>query len=162
MSPMKNVATLLMLALFLASCGSDNKSSPSAPSAPSAPPPTPSAVVEFTGSGTVTLHPSINRTFRFAVKYPIRIRETGGGTATWNFFRVTYFKNSRQVERYELTASDIRSAGYSDIAARSDQKTLHHHARSNVRADGFDAFAAPGRVRRQEGRSRSGSGSSLV
>ena len=73
------------------------------------------------------------------MKYPIRVRETGGGTATWNFFRVTYFKNSRQVERYELTANDIRSAGYSDIVAHSD-KIISITARTNVRADDFDDF----------------------
>ena len=36
-----------------------------------------------------------------------------------------------------MTANDIRSAGYSDIAARSDQ-TIEITARSNVRAGGFD------------------------
>ena len=131
----KCTVTLLMLALFLVSCGSDKSS----PSAPSAPPPTPSAVVEVTGSGTITVHPSRNRRFFFAWKFPVRIRETGGGTATWAFFRYSFFKNGRQVERYEWTSDDIRSAGYRDIAARSDQR-ISITMRSNVKADGFDAL----------------------
>ena len=130
--PRFGVVTLL----FLAGCGDGGSNSPTQ-STPPPPPPIPSAVVQATGSGTITIHPSIDRRFFFAFKYPIRVRETGGGTATWNFFRVSFFNNAREVERYELTANDIRSAGYSDIAARSDQ-TIEITARSNVRAGGFD------------------------
>ena len=43
------------------------------------------------------------------------------------------------MERYELTADDIRSVGYSDIAVRSDQR-VSVTMRSNVRAEGFDAL----------------------
>ena len=138
MSPMKNVVMLSMVALFLVSCGSE-QSSPSSPSAPSAPPPTPSASVAVRGSGTITIHPSRDRRFSFAWKFPIQIRETAGGAATFVFFRYSFFKNGRQVERYELTSSDISSAGYSDIAARWDQR-VSMTMRSNVSADGFDAL----------------------
>ena len=122
--------------LLLFGCGDGGSKTPTRPTPP---PPTPAAVVEVTGSGTITVHPSRNRIFFFAWKFPIRIRETGGGTATWAFFRYSFFKNGRQVERYEWTSDDIRSAGYSDIAARSDQR-LSITMRSNVRADGFDAL----------------------
>ena len=126
------VATVLLLF----GCGDGGDKTPTRPTPP---PPTPSAVVEVTGSGTITVHPSRNRRFFFAWKFPIRIRETGGGTATWTFFRYSFFKDGRQVERYEWTSNDIRSAGYSDIAARSDQR-ISITMRSNVRADGFDAL----------------------
>ena len=122
--------------LLLFGCGNGGDKTPTRPTPP---PPTPAAVVEVTGSGTVTIHPSLNRKFFFAWKFPLRIRETGGGTATWAFFRYSFFKNGRQVERYELTANDIRSAGHSDIAARSDQR-ISATMRSNVRADGFDTL----------------------
>ena len=135
---LKWICGAMLFVGLLVGCGSDNGSSPTRPTPPP-PPPTPAAVVEATGSGTVTIHPSLNRRFFFAWKFPLRIRETGGGTATWAFFRYSFFKNGRQVERYELTANDIRSAGHSDIAARSDQR-ISVTMRSNVRADGFDAL----------------------
>ena len=75
----------------------------------------------------------------FAREWANAAYDKGGGTATWAFFRYSFFKNGRQVERYELTANDIRSAGHSDIAARSDQR-ISATMRSNVRADGFDTL----------------------
>ena len=117
-SPMTNAATLLMLALFLVSCGSD-KSSPSAPSAPT-PPPTPAAAIDVAADGTITLHPSSNRRFKYAFKFPVQIRETAGGTAIWNAFVVTYVGNDGGViERFSIGADAIRQNGYRDIAARS-------------------------------------------
>ena len=129
-----SVATVLLLF----GCGDGGSKTPTR-STPPPPPPTPSAVVEVTGSGAVTIHPSRNRRFLFAWKFPIRIRETGGGTATWAFFRYSFFKNGREVERYEWTANDIRSAGYSDIAARSDQR-FSVTMRSNAKAEEWDGL----------------------
>ena len=111
---MTNVATLLMFALFLASCGSD-KSSPSTPT-----PTRPAAAINVTANGTITLHPSSNRRFKYAFKFPIQIRETAGGTAIWNAFTVTYIGNSGvALERFSIGADGIRQNGNRDIAARS-------------------------------------------
>ena len=128
------VATVLLLF----GCGDGGSNTPTM-STPPPPPPAPSAVVAVTGSGTITIHPSRNRTFLFAWKFPIRIRETAGGTATWAFFRYSFFRGDREVERYEWTASDISSAGYSDVAARSDQR-FTVTMRSNAKAAEWDGL----------------------
>ena len=78
---MKSTFTLLMFALLLLSCGSDKGSSPTRTTPP--PPPVPSAAIQVMASGTITIHPSSDRRFGYATKFPIRIRETGGGSATW-------------------------------------------------------------------------------
>ena len=127
---------VVAIVLLLFGCGDGGSKTPTM-STPPPPPPAPSAVVQATGSGTITLHVSIDRRFFVAYKYPILIEETGGGTATWNFFRVSFFMNGGEVERYELTADDIRSAGYSDIGASSSRR-VSITTRSNVRAEEFD------------------------
>ena len=82
----KRKAILSVVAvLLLFGCGDGGNNSPTR-STPPPPPPTPSAVIEVTGSGIITIHPSRDRRYLFAWKFPLRIRETGGGTATWSFF----------------------------------------------------------------------------
>jgi hypothetical protein len=55
-----------------------------------------------------------------AVVFPISIRETAGGTATWNFMRVSYLREGREIERAERTASEIAAAGASNVGARAN------------------------------------------
>ena len=132
---MKSTFTLLMFALLLLSCGSDKGSSPTRTTPP--PPPVPSAAIQVMASGTITIHPSSDRRFGYATKFPIRIRETGGGSATWNFFRVAYFQRGRQIERFELGSDDLRQSGVRDITANSDSR-ISVTTRAN--AISFDAL----------------------
>jgi len=88
---------------------------------PPTPPPTPAATITATGEGALVLHPSLDSRFAFALETPIRIRETTGGTADWNFARISYFLGGREIERYELGSDVIRTAGYSRIAANNNQ-----------------------------------------
>ena len=112
---LKALVALLTLSA-LVGCGDD---SPSTPTAPPPPPPAPSATIQTMGNGNIVIHPSIDPTFCCTTEFPIRIRETSGGTAIWNFFRVSYFLNEVEIERAEQGADAIRSAGYRDIAANS-------------------------------------------
>ncbi len=51
---------------------------------------------------------------------PIRVRETGGGTADWNFARMAFFRNNVEIERVEVDADVIRTFGATRIAANSN------------------------------------------
>jgi hypothetical protein len=84
-------------------------------------PPVPAATVTATGEGALVLHPSLDTRFSFALETPLRIIETGGGTADWNFARISLFRKGLEIERYELGSDTIRSAGFSRINARSNQ-----------------------------------------
>jgi hypothetical protein len=72
------------------------------------------------GEGTLVLHPSISPTYTFTLETPVRIQETGGGTADWNFARFSVIKSGREVERGEIGSDVIRAAGYSRIQARAN------------------------------------------
>jgi len=84
-------------------------------------PPTPAVAITARGEGNLVIHPSLDSGFFFALETPIRITETAGGTADWNFVRIQLFKNGRENERYELGADVIERAGYKKITARSNQ-----------------------------------------
>ena len=84
-------------------------------------PPAPAASISAVGEGPLVLHPSADSRFAFALETPIRLRETSGGTADWNFARISYFMQGREIERYELGADVIRTSGYSRIGANHNQ-----------------------------------------
>jgi len=104
--------------LLLASCGGGGGGSPTTPSTP---PPSPAVSITAAGEGNMVIHPSIDSRFFFALETPIRITETAGGTADWNFARIQLFRRGQEIERYELGADVIERAGYKKIAARSNQ-----------------------------------------
>jgi len=101
----------------LAACGGG----PTEPPPPPPPPPTPAATVTATGEGALVLHPSLDARYTFALETPIRIRETAGGAADWNFARISFFLGGKEIERGELGSDVIQRAGYSRIAANSNQ-----------------------------------------
>ena len=105
------------IAMGLAGCGGDKVGPPPPPT----PPPVPAAVVTGTGAGSLVLHPSRDARFTFAMATPIRIAETAGGSADWGFARIQFFNRGVETERTELTATDIRAAGYGRIPASSSQ-----------------------------------------
>ena len=118
-SSLRRASLLLAIAssLVLPGCGGGGPTTPPPPT----PPPVPAVVVTGTGEGALVLHPSNDPRFSFALETPLRIRETAGGTADWNFARISYFLGGREIERYELGSNDIRSAGVSRIGANSNQ-----------------------------------------
>ena len=99
-------------------CGSDK---PPGPTPVPTPPPTPAASISATGAGTLVLHPSLDRRFAIAMETPIRITESGGGSADWGFARLQIYNRGVEVERTELTANDLRAAGTGRIAANANQ-----------------------------------------
>jgi hypothetical protein len=82
--------------------------------------PTRDAAITANGSGALVLHPSINPTYFFALETPIRIQETGGGTADWNFARFSILRAGREVERGEIGSDVIRNNGWGRIGANSN------------------------------------------
>src|SRR5262249_55951849 len=60
--------------------------------------------------------------FAIAMETPIRIAETAGGSADWGFARMQFIRRGVEVERTELTATDIvRSLGTNRISASSNK-----------------------------------------
>jgi hypothetical protein len=109
---------VVSIAVGLSGCGgSDKVVTPPPPT----PPPTPAASITATGGGALVLHPSLDRRFAIAMETPIRITETAGGSADWGFARMQIFNRGVEVERTELTATDIRAAGFGRISASSNQ-----------------------------------------
>ena len=110
----RTVVPVALLAVIVA-CGG---SSPSQPTP--TPTPVPAATITATGEGVIVVHPSVDTRFGYALETPIRITETAGGSADWNFARMSVFMGGTELGRFELGADAIRSAGYSRIAARSN------------------------------------------
>lgn len=111
---------VLFASLLLAATACGGNGSPAQP-ATVAPPATPNASITATGAGSLVLHPSAVSAFAVALATPIRITESAGGSADWGFARMQIFSGGREVERTELTANDIRAAGFGRIAASSNQ-----------------------------------------
>ena len=113
---MKKLAPGLLALSFLTGCGSDQVLPPPPP-----PPPTPAATISATGAGTLVLHPSIDTRFVAAMETPIRITESAGGAANWDFARMSIFLAGREVERAEIGSTAIQAAGFGRIAANTNQ-----------------------------------------
>ena len=110
---------LIGMLSLLAACGGG--SSPSATPVATPTPPPPNAVVSASGNGNLVVHPSAVSTFALAFEAPVRVRETGGGTADWNFARLQFFNAAgREIERTEIGADIIRTAGATRINPNSD------------------------------------------
>ncbi|MCG6921072.1 MAG: hypothetical protein LJF15_08310 [Acidobacteria bacterium] len=107
-------ATMLMPA-----CGGDSGSSPSPAPTPT---PVPSATITSVGAGAVVVHPSADPAWTVSLYVPIRIQETSGGTATWNYARMSLWRNGVEVERGEIGADIIASPpSWADIQARQNE-----------------------------------------
>lgn len=114
---MKKLLVVLGM-VSLVGCGGGGSSSPSPVPAPTPAPP--AAAITATGNGALVLHPSVNRTFAIAMETPVRIRETAGGTADWNFARMAFFRRGVEIERVEVGADGIRTAGATRIAPNAN------------------------------------------
>jgi hypothetical protein len=97
------------LAVSLTACGGGD------PPPFTGPTPAPRAAVTVTGDGPLVFHPSLDPTFALALDVPVHLQETAGGTADWNFARMSLLLNGAEVERAEIGSDVIRSLGYSRI-----------------------------------------------
>lgn len=88
---------------------------------PTAATPTPEAAVTASGAGALVVHPSLDPTYAVALETPVRIQETAGGEADWNYARFTLIKGGREVERGEVGSDVIRRQGYGRIKPRSNE-----------------------------------------
>ena len=87
---------------------------------PAPTPATPSATIAATGSGSIVIDPSIDARFGAALETPLRLIESAGGTADWNFARFQLYLGNREVERNEIGSDAIRAAG-SRVGASSNR-----------------------------------------
>ena len=111
---MKHVRRIVALGAslgMLVACGNNSPTTPVVPA----------AAITAVGGGALTIHPSVDARFCCALETPIHITETAGGTATWNYARISIFKNGVEIERFEVGADTLHTLGFSSIAARSDQ-----------------------------------------
>jgi hypothetical protein len=113
------VVAVMAAVTGLVACGGG--SSPTQPPATPAPTPTPSAAVTVSGSGKLVIHPSKYSTWLYAIEVPVRIRETGGGKAKWNYARLSLLRRGSEIERAEIGA-DVLTAppDVSNILPSSD------------------------------------------
>ena len=124
--------TLAVALVGLGACGGSTGPDP----LPSPTPlPTPAATITAVGSGALVIHPSLDSRFEFALETPIRLTETAGGSADWNFARFQTFLAGREVERNEIGSDAIRAGGYGRVAANSNQVVT---AVFRLNSDDFD------------------------
>jgi hypothetical protein len=109
------VSGALLVLVALTACGGNDKG----PTVIPPPPPTPTAAITAVGAGNLVVHPSVDSRYCCALEAPLRISETGGGTADWNYVRMRVIEGGREIERFELGATVISSAGYSRVTANS-------------------------------------------
>jgi len=103
---------LVGVCLFAAACGGND-------AAPT--PAVPAASVSGIGEGSIVLHPSADTRFAVAIELPVRVRENSGGSAVWQFARMSTLLNGVERERNELSRDQIVSAGFGSITANQSQ-----------------------------------------
>jgi hypothetical protein len=119
------------MVIGLTACGGGTVTDPP----PVTPPPTPAATITAVGAGNLVLHPSMDPRFGFALETPMRLTETTGGSADWNFARFQLYLAGKEVERNEIGSDTIRSLGFGRIGARSNQVVT---ALFRLNSDDFD------------------------
>lgn len=127
-------ASALAMALCLTACGSDKVVDPP----PVTPPQIPAASIAATGVGAIVLHQSLDIRYGFALETPIKITESGGGTASWDFVRYQIYLSGKEIERYELSSTDISAAGFHLIAANSSKTYTILYRQNSDRFDRID------------------------
>jgi hypothetical protein len=126
------LAYSIALVAMLSACGGGPVTPPTTLPTP---PPTPASTIAAAGAGLLVIHPSLDSRLTFAFESPIRITESTGGTADWNFARMEMFRKGTKIEVYELGADVIDRAGFKRVAANSN-KTYTVAFRTNQ--DDFD------------------------
>jgi len=103
------------LALGLGACGGGS------PTVAPTPTPAPPATIAASGNGKVEVHPALSTAWVISLLVPIRIQESAGGTASWDFARLSLFRDGVEVERGEIGA-DVLAAppDWTSITAHQD------------------------------------------
>jgi len=122
----------VVLAAVLIGCGDGGTTATPTPTTTTV---FPAADLNVSGNGAIAVHPSLDTRFGAAIVFPITVEETAGGRATWNYFRVSYFRNGVEIERNEQGADEIERAGYRNIGARA---TLTAEVITRVNATDWD------------------------
>jgi hypothetical protein len=120
------------VALSLGACGGDGGGTPPTLSTP---PPTPSAAVTASGNGAIVIHPSAAPAWFFALEMPVRLQETGGGTADWNYARLALFQGGAETERAEIGSDLIIQGGAGRLNPNSNAA---HTLVFRINSDEFD------------------------
>lgn len=105
--------------ILMGACGGDSGTN----STPTPTPvPVPAAAVTSVGDGALVVHPSAAPSWNVSLYVPIRIQETAGGTATWNYARLSLWRGGVEMERGEIGADIIASPpSWADITARQNE-----------------------------------------
>ena len=98
-------AGTLFAIVGLSACGGGT---PTSNPTPAPTPATPAATIAATGSGSIVIHPSIDARFGAALETPLRLIESAGGTADWNFARFQLYPGAG---RSSATRSDRSRSG---------------------------------------------------
>ena len=115
---MKRLAPLLALALApgFMGCDDDDESATVASVTE-----LPAAAVTSTGDGPLVLHPSADPAWGWALSAPVRIAEHVGGSADWNWARLSVFQAGIEVERAEIGADVLNAAGIARVEPLSSR-----------------------------------------
>jgi hypothetical protein len=114
---MKSLASSALALSLLSGCGGDGPPVVGPGSGPEAR----SANITATGGGVLVVHPSANTVYLVALSTPIRITETAGGSADWNFARLSLYLRGVEIERSEMGANELQAAGFGRIPGNSNQ-----------------------------------------
>ncbi len=104
---MKRFLTGVCLVAAVACGGSDAAPTPAVPA----------ANVSAIGEGSLVIHPSLDTRFLAALESPIRVRENAGGSAVWQYARLSITLNGVERERNEISRDQIVAAGFGSITA---------------------------------------------
>jgi len=132
----KLTSFLASLALAgLAACGGGGGGSSTAPTAPTGPSQA-SIVVTQTGQAQVCVSPLASYNLRLAI--PIRVTESAGMGASFNFIRLQLMRGGVEVEREEVGATSIIAGLGSNRLAASG--TIQAPLRIDFNSSNFDNF----------------------
>jgi len=115
---MRRAWVVTVLSGSLAACGGGGSSpSSSTPAAPVVP----ASAIQASGNGALVVHPSAVSPWVWALYVPVRITETAGGTAKWNYARLSLLSDGVEVERSEIGADILaQPPDWTNITARQN------------------------------------------
>jgi hypothetical protein len=128
---MKSLAWSALAVSLMSGCSGDGPPAVG----PTAVPAAPAASITASGGGVLVVHPSLDPAYAVALETPIRITETAGGRADWNFARMSIYREGIEIERSEMGAGALQAAGFGRISPSSNQV---YRAIFRLNSDDFD------------------------